>query len=220
MKSFLKTVNDYIGELESKEAGGEMELRMTAEYQRLSEKERESCLAILDEVLDVYLLKINIFSTLLCALKDKKILPYIEKTLADSSYPLWDRIHDFWQWNMSLFLYPALYEQRGDYRSRRDFYGCLSEEIRNLAGKPYSYLPYRSRAKRVVITVMQLLSENHAPTNIVRYFYKCLQDMGYDVICFVAFADAADGCWTRSYGRMISNFCHQTMPFQYAVGGG
>lgn len=223
LKEFLKVISAMIGQLESQGTfESDIVEKMKEQYLYLNQKEQKDVIQILDELLQedcrAYF---SFMSTLLEETKDARILPYLKEKLTDQNYPLWERYSNMHQLKMYLFRNQTLYwDEQQEYKISREIYENILREIQETIGASYPYLSYASRKKTIVITVIQLLGEAHAPTRKVIDFYRFFEAFGYTVKVFVCFHPGkTDGNSIFWYAPLeVNNFINKTTLFQYDTG--
>ena len=192
-KEFLLILNDVIKDMGNMSEFFGIKMRNLAmAYHKLTEEEQESCLSVLYELLsDIYILEINMMASLLKELKDKKIVPYIERILLSDKYVLWHRLNDFQQLRMFLFRHFMIKENER-YESRNSLYVSLLQQIRREAKIEFPYIAYKSRKKKIILVVDQIINEFHAPTKRVLAVTDYYRNLGYDVECFVCHMEGSE----------------------------
>ncbi len=195
-KEFLGVVNEMIGELnESNAFGEETLLRMQNVYRQMSEEKREKCLNLLYDVLrEDYGVAIYLMSAVLRKTKDKTPIAFIVKLMLDTSFPLWERWNDFYQFKIFLFT-NCTFGEYELYRDRKRIYESFLEEIKSKLPSCRPAIPFGERRKKVIVVTFQMINQYHAPTVTVRHIFQCLEQMGYDAECFVCYLRGMDGSW-------------------------
>lgn len=219
-KEFLLILNDVIKDMGNMSEFFGIKMRNLAmAYHKLTEEEQESCLSVLYELLsDIYILEINMMASLLKELKDKKIVPYIERILLSDKYVLWHRLNDFQQLRMFLFRHFMIKENER-YESRNSLYVSLLQQIRREAKIEFPYIAYKSRKKKIILVVDQIINEFHAPTKRVLAVTDYYRNLGYDVECFVCHMEGSEGYWELSGGMRKMNFMDESGPFGRYMNG-
>lgn len=219
-KEFLGVVNEMIRELnESNAFGEETLLRMQNVYRQMSEEKREKCLNLLYDVLrEDYGVAIYLMSAVLRKTKDKTPIAFIVKLMLDTSFPLWERWNDFYQFKIFLFTNCSFGEYEL-YRDRKRIYESFLEEIKSKLPSCRPAIPFGERRKKVIVVTFQMINQYHAPTVTVRHIFQCLEQMGYDAECFVCYLRGMDGSWDWSRAYYGENFIQQTAPFEWDMDG-
>lgn len=222
LKEFLGLVNDMIGQLDAQGSYTKATLhKMKISYERLSAEEKRRGLELLAEVLEedwgYYFL---IMSTLLTELKDEDIVYYIEKMLISKKAPLWNRISYMYQLRTLLFWETIIQDKQKDYRNQKVVYEEILQDIASAVQTDYSYLPWKSREKKVILTVRRILGRTHAPTVKLMSIYKYFKELGYEVLVYICFhpGEMKDSFWYDPY-KFYSQI-EDTMPFSLNIGGG
>lgn len=222
VKEFLLIIHDMIGDLNENLVFPRPKLQnMALAYKKLSDDQQEKCLSVLDELLsDTYLLEMNLMLFFLMELKEKKIIPYMEKMLISKRHPLWERLNDWVQWKVFLFTRYILKENER-YRSRSGLYHSLLCEIMETGKISFPYIAYQNRRKKIILVLSQLVNIYHAPTVQMRSIYDYYRNMGYDVECFVCYFSGVEGYWNMASGggKRTLNFMHRTSFFETDLDG-
>lgn len=219
-KEFLGIINDMLGDFGKNPEFPERKLRnMASAYHKLSDEQQERCLSILYNLLsDIYAVEINIMAVLFTELKDKKIIPYIEKTLMSKKYPLWGKLNDFVQFRTFLFTHCILKENER-YHNINGLYESHLCELMEEAKISFPYIPYKSRGKKIIIVASQLVNIFHAPTKRMLAISHYYRNIGYDVECFVCHLRGIEGGWDLAGGVYKCNFMEKSSDFDICLNG-
>ncbi len=221
-KDFLNIINQMLKELDQNLKFSMETLHdMAVSYAKLTEEEQQKCLDTLYEIFsEDYDVIMYMFATLLKELKDKKILSYIEKIFLCREYPLWERLNDRSQFRIHLFTNLIYNQEYEEYGNLKQIYENFLSEIQEKMNCSYPYIPLQNRRKKIIIVMSDVISIYHAPTKRLRFIYRCYQNMGYDVTCFVCHLWGVEGRWDYCSGYTYNcNFMAETGSFSLFLDG-
>jgi len=186
-EKILDDITDFLNAVRENPDSSDIKVigrRLAGNYFALK-KRGVDILAWFDEIFaqdtELYLL---IISLLFCLFKEKRFLDKAEELMLDSALPYDLAVGIMKQVAGERFNHK---ECRASYESQRQSLDCMTERLRRELNVDLAYIPYGERNhKRIVVATDTLLSDRHAPTQIVLNLAKDLQDvLGYEVLVLV-----------------------------------
>lgn len=147
----------------------------------------------------LYLLVLSVF---LFLFKEKVFLDKAEELMLDRALPYGLAVGIMKQVAGERF---ACKEYRASYVSQRRSLAGMTERLRRELSVQLSYIPYEERHhRRILVATDALLSDRHAPTQMVLNLAKDLQDvLGYEVRVLVNVEkmdrDGVERCWLHPF---------------------
>ena len=219
-QQFIVMINKMLGELQVKHSVSECALEeLRTVYHSMTDEEKEHSISLVyKEVEAHYYMAIVLMKTLLFELKDKKIVHYIQKLLADAQHPLWARLNDMSQLSQYLFMNIIFEGEYENYVNQKVLYKNILNEIENKISFDNPYIPYKQRRRKIIIVMSQVLSIYHAPTKRMKFIYDSYKNMGYDVECYICHLEGVEGGWNGTV-YYNNNLLNQTGEFAFLLDG-
>lgn len=187
LQELLDDITEFINVVRERPASPDVKAigrRLASNYFAIK-KSGVDILAWFDEIFaqdtELYLL---VVSLLFFLFKEKKFLDKAEELMLDPALPYDLAVGIMKQVAGERFNHK---EHQASYESQRRSLDCMTERLRRELDVDLQYIPYRERNhKRIVVATDTLLSDRHAPTQIVLNLAKDLQDvLGYEVLVLV-----------------------------------